>query len=100
MRFALDFHPFVKIDLAEAEVLVSDQRTRFGGSLALRGGGGICLLGRRCIALSPRVSRTFAVSICLGFQSAVFYFVAGESVVVLGVLHAARDGAAELCRPP
>jgi plasmid stabilization system protein ParE len=97
MRFALDFHPLVKFDLAEADWWYQTIEPRVAGRLLLEMEAEFAALSDDALLYRPRFSDIRRVNLPV-FHYGVFYFVAGESVVVLGVLHAARDSEAELRR--
>ena len=97
MRFALDFHPLVKFDLAEAEYWYQAIEPRLKDRLLAGLEAEFEALSDDALLYRPRFADIRRVNPPV-FHYGVFYFVAGELVVVLGVLHAARDSEAELRR--
>jgi plasmid stabilization system protein ParE len=97
MRFALDFHPLVKFDIAEAEYWYQAIEPGMADRLLSEMEAELAALSDDALLYRPRFADIRRVNMPV-FQYGVFYFVAGGLVVVLGVLHAARDTEAELRR--
>jgi plasmid stabilization system protein ParE len=99
MRFALDFHPLVKFDIAEAECWHQAIEPRMAGQLLSEMEAEFAALADAPLIYRPRFADIRRVNLPV-FRYGVFYFVADGLVVVLGVLHAARDSEVELrgCR--
>lgn len=97
MKFALAFHPLVRADLLEAFAWYEEQAPELGDRFLAE--ASIVL---RRLTQEPSVYRVRFADIRrlnLGrFPYGTFYFVAGQTVIVLGVLHGARDSEAELAR--
>lgn len=97
MKFALAFHPLVRADLAEAFAWYEEQTPELGDSF--REESAVVL---RRLAQEPMIYRVRFAGIrrlnLRRFPYGTFYFVTGQTVVVLGVLHGARDSEAELAR--
>ena len=97
MRFELDFHPLVKFDLAEAGVWYQTLDPHLAGRLLSEVEAAFDALRDGALLNRPRLADIRRVNLPV-FRHGVFYFIAGKIVVVLGVLHAARDSEAELRR--
>ena len=97
MRFALDFHPLVKIDIAEAECWYQAIEPRVAGRLLSEMEAEFAALADDPLLYRPRFADIRRVNLPV-FRYGIFYFVAAGVVVVLGVLHAARDSEVELRR--
>ncbi|MBM3883026.1 MAG: hypothetical protein FJ387_25460 [Verrucomicrobia bacterium] len=94
---ALVFHPLVEVDLVEASLWYEEQQAGLGA----RFGAEAYLHLRRLPAQALLCAVRFADIRRMNlnhFPYGVFYFLAGDEVVVLGVLHAARDTREELER--
>ena len=97
MRFAIDFHPFVKFDLAEAECWYRAIEPHLEDRLLSELEAEFEALGDEALLYRPRFADIRRVNPPV-FQYGIFYFISGELVIVLGVLHAARDSETELRR--
>jgi len=97
MRFRLDFHPLVRLDLAEASAWYERQEAGVGLRLELEAKDLFRRLGDEALLYAVRFSDVRRVNL-RKYPYGVFYFIAGEVVVVLGVLHGARDAEEELKR--
>ena len=97
MRHALDFHPLVKFDLAEAECWFQTIEPRLVDRLLSEVQAEFAALRDDALLYRPRFADIRRVNPPV-FHYGIFYFISGELVVVLGVLHAARDSEAELRR--
>jgi plasmid stabilization system protein ParE len=97
VKFALAFHPLVRADLLEAFAWYEEQAPELGDGFLAE-----AAVVLRRLAQEPMVYRTRFVDIrrlnLRRFPYGIFYFVEGRKVVVLGVLHGARDSQAELAR--
>lgn len=97
MRFALDFHPLFRSELAEAASWYRAVEPRLADRLLAEFETGFAALSDDALLYRPRFADIRRVNPPV-FHYGVFYFVADERVVVLGVLHAARDTKEELRR--
>lgn len=97
MRLALDFHPLVKSDLAAAECWYQTIDPRLTDRLLSGLQAEFEALGDDALLYRPRFADIRRVNPPV-FHYGIFYFIEGELVIVLGVLHAARDSEAELRR--
>lgn len=97
MRFALAFHPLVRADLLESFAWYEGQAPELGDSFLAE-----AAIVLRRLAQEPMVYRVRFADIrrlnLRRFPYGMFYFVEGQTVIVLGVLHGARDSEAELAR--
>ncbi len=97
MRFALAFHPLVRADLLEAFGWYEEQMPELGNRFEAEVAEGF-----RRVAQEPMVYRVRFHDIrrlnTRRFPYGVFYFTTAQTVVVLGVLHGARDSEQELAR--
>jgi plasmid stabilization system protein ParE len=97
VKFALAFHPLVRADLLEAFAWYEGQALELGDRLLEESATVL-----RRLAHEPMVYRVRFADIrrlnLRRFPYGTFYFVEGPTVVVLGVLHGARDSEAELAR--
>ena len=97
MRFEIDFHPLVKFDLAEAECWYQAIEPNLKDRLLSELEAEFETLGDDALLYRPRFADIRRVNPPV-FHYGIFYFISGELVVVLGVLHAARDSEGELRR--
>ena len=97
MRFALAFHPLVKSDLADAECWYQGIEPALVDRLLTELEAEFAALGENALLFRPRFADIRRVNPPV-FQYGVFYFITNQTVVVLGVLHAARDSETELRR--
>ena len=97
MRFRLDFHPLVRLDLAEASSWYERQERGVGLRLEAEAKDLFRRLSDEALLYAVRFSDVRRVNL-RNFPYGVFYLVVGETVVVLGVLHGARDTEEELKR--
>ena len=98
MRFRLDFHPLARLDLAEASSWYEGQERGVGLRLEAEAKDLFRRLSDEALLYAVRFSDVRRVNL-RNFPYGVFYLVVGETVVVLGVLHGARDTEEELKRP-
>ncbi|MEZ0257801.1 MAG: type II toxin-antitoxin system RelE/ParE family toxin, partial [Chthoniobacter sp.] len=89
MRFALAFHPLVKYDLAEAEHWYASLDPVLIDRLLSELEAEFAALSDDALLYRPRFEDIRRVNPPV-FPFGIFYFIAGETVVVLGILHAAR----------
>lgn len=97
MRFALVFHPLVKFDLAEAESWYRKIEPVLAVRLLDELESNLAALGDDALLYRARFEDIRRVNPPT-FHFGVFYFISGKSVVILGVLHSARDTESELHR--
>jgi plasmid stabilization system protein ParE len=97
MKFALDFHPLVKFDIAEAAHWYHAIEPRLVERLLSGIEAKFLSLSDDALLYRPRFADIRRVNLRV-FDYGVFYFVSGESVVIIGVFHAARDSEVELGR--
>lgn len=98
MRFRLDFHPLVPIDLAQASAWY--ERREPGVSIRLESEAKKVFrrLGDEALLYAVRFADVRRLNL-REFPYGVFYFITGETVVVLGVFHGTQDTEEELrCR--
>ena len=97
MRFRLDFHPLVPIDLAEASAWYGRQEPGIGVRLESEAKNVFRRLGDEAFLYTVRFLDIRRVNLPK-FPYGVYYFVVGDAVVVLAMLHGARDSEEELSR--
>jgi plasmid stabilization system protein ParE len=97
MRFALAFHPLVKFDLADAEDWYRRIEPILSDRLLSELEAEFAALAEDALLYRPRFEDIRRVNPAV-FPYGIFYFISGKVVVVLGILHAARDTEAELRR--
>ncbi len=97
MRYRLDFHPLVPIDLAEASAWYERQEPGVGLQLELEANGLFRHLSDDASFYSVRFLDIRRVNLPK-FPYGIFYYISGQTVVVLGVIHGARDTEKELAR--
>ena len=97
MRFRLDFHPLVPIDLAEASPWYERREPGVGFRLESEAKKLFRRLGNEALLYAVRFADVRRVNL-RKFPYGVFYIVTGEIVVLLGVLHGAQDTEVELRR--
>ena len=90
MRFRLDFHPLVPIDLAEASAWYERREPGVGIRLESEAKKVFRCLGDDALLYAVRFADVRRVNLPK-FPYGAFYIIAGEIVVVLGVLHGAQD---------
>ena len=97
MTFVLDFHPLVQTDLAEAADwyarVAPEQAERFLNVAQAR----MRELMSNAPLYRPRLDDIRRLNFDI-FPHAIFYFIAENVVVILGVLHGMRDTDSELRR--
>ena len=91
----LDFHPQVETDLAEGAEWYERQPARLGERFLVEAQGVLRRLLRDARLYSVRFEDICRVNL-QSFSHGVFYFIAGETVVVLGIMHGHRDARREL----
>jgi hypothetical protein len=91
----LDFHPLVEADLAEAIAWYEQRTPGCGGRLLDEAMGRFRQLPTEALLYSIRFADIRRVNLP-GFPNGVFYLVARDAVVVLAVMHGARDSRLEL----
>lgn len=97
MKFALAFHPLVKFDLAEAGCWYQAIEPRLADRLLAELEAAFVGLSDEALLHRPRFADIRRVNPPV-FHYGVFFFIEGGVVVVLGILHAARDSETELRR--
>lgn len=97
MRFNLDFHPLVPIDLAEASAWYERKERGIGLRLEAEAKDLFRRLNDEALLYAIRFSDVRRANL-RKFPHGVFYFVFRETVVVLGVLHGAQNTEEELRR--
>ena len=97
MKATPEFHPLVRFDLLESFVWYESEQSDLGGRFMHQAGASFDRLPHDAWLYRPRFSDIRRVNL-RAFPHGIFYFISGESVIVLGVLHAARDSEAELRR--
>jgi plasmid stabilization system protein ParE len=90
VRFTLDFHPLVRIDLAEASTWYERQERGVGVRLETEAKEMFRRLSDQALLFAVRFHDIRRMNLRV-FPFGVFYFITGETVVVLGVFHGARD---------
>ena len=90
MRFKLDFNPLVQLDLAEASVWYERHELGVGLRLEAEAKDMFRHLADEALLYSVRFFDVRRVNL-RRFPYGVFYFLAGDTVVVLAVLRGARD---------
>ena len=97
MRFRLAFHPLVRIDVAEASAWYEEREPSVGVRLEAEAKQMFLRLGDQASLYAVRILDVRRANL-RNFPIGVFYFITGDTVVVLGVLHGARDTEEELAR--
>ena len=97
MKFTLAFHPLVWLDLVEASACYERQEPGVGTRLESEAKKMFRGLSERALLYAVRFHDIRRANL-RQFPYGIFYFMAGETVVVLGVLHGARDTEEELAR--
>ncbi len=98
MKARPELHPLVRFDLLESFVWYEAEQPDLGGRFVREAGAKIERLPGEAWFYRPRFSDIRRANLRT-FRHGVFYFVEADTVIVLGVLHAARDSEAELrCR--
>lgn len=97
MRFRLNFHPLVPIDLAEASACYERREPGVGVRLESEAKDAFRRLSDEALLYAVRFFDIRRLNL-RKFPYGVFYFVADDTVVVLAVLHGARDTEEELAR--
>ena len=97
MKFTLAFHPLVRFDLAEASAWYERQEPGIGTRLESEAKAMFRGLSERALLYAMRFHDVRRANL-RQFPYGVFYFMTSETVVVLGVIHGARDTEEELAR--
>ena len=97
MKARPEFHPLVRFDLLESFVWYESAQPDLGGRFMRQVAICFDLLPPDARLYRPRFADIRRVNL-RPFRHGVFYFIEAGTVVVLGVLHAARDSEAELRR--
>jgi toxin ParE1/3/4 len=97
MKFRLGFHPLVRFDLVEASAWYERQEPGVGKRLESEAKEMFRRLSERALLHAARFHDIRRANLCK-FPYGIFYFLAGETVVVLAVLHGSRDTEEELAR--
>ena len=87
---ALVFHPLVEADLREASLWYEEQQAGLGARFDAEAYLHLRRLPAETLFHAVRFADLRRMNL-KHFPYGVFYFLAGDEVVVLGVLHAARD---------
>ncbi|MGV3757724.1 MAG: type II toxin-antitoxin system RelE/ParE family toxin [Verrucomicrobiota bacterium] len=90
VRYKLAFHPLVRADLVEASTWYALQREGLGERFEIEVNVVFKRLVQQPMIHSIRVADVRRVNLP-SFPYGISYFVAAESVVVLALLHGARD---------
>lgn len=94
---ALEFHPLVEAGLTEAAEWYERQQTGVGERFAAEAHDAIYNLTGEALLYTVRFDDIRRMNLPT-FPHGVFYFIERDIVVVLAVLHGARDSQAELER--
>jgi toxin ParE1/3/4 len=94
---ALVFHPLVEADLRGASLWYEEQQAGLGARFEAEAHLHLRRLPADALLYAVRFANIRRLNL-KRFPYGVFYFVAGDEAVVLGVLHAARDTREELER--
>ena len=97
MKARPEFHPLVRFDLLESFVWYESEQPELGGRFMRQAGASFDRLPHEARLYRPRFSDIRRVNL-RPFPHGIFYFIQADTVIVLGVLHAARDSEAELRR--
>ena len=97
--FALEKHPLVDCDLEEAALWYAARDGRVAERFVTACEEVLRALGREPLRHRERFEDVRRANLA-GFPYGVFYFVRGETVYVLAVLHAAQDHRAAIERRP
>ena len=97
MKARPEFHPLVRFDLLESFVWYEAEQPDLGGRFIRRASDRIDRLPKEAFFYQPRLSDIRRANL-RSFRHGIFYFVHADTVIVLGVLHAARDSQSELLR--
>lgn len=93
----LEFHPYVETDLAESAEWYERQQPGLGQRFLDSAQQAFRRLPQSAELYSIRFSDICRLNI-QGFPQGIFYFISQKSVVVLGVIHSARDLKSEVSR--
>jgi plasmid stabilization system protein ParE len=94
---ALVFHPLVEADLREASLWYEEQQSGLGARFEAEAYRHLRRLPAGALLYTLRFANIRRMNL-KRFPYGVFYFLERDEVVVLGVLHAARDTREELER--
>lgn len=92
---ALVFHPLIEADLRDASLWYEAQQVGLGARFEAEASRQLRRLSVSALLYAVRFANVRRMNL-KRFPYGVFYFVTGEAIVVLGVLHAARDTREEL----
>lgn len=95
MRYTLEFHPLAKIDLVEAFTWYEAIRPELGERMEAETKQVLIGLADQPMLNSIRIADIRRANLNK-FPYGVFNFVSDRVVIILGVLHAARDSEREL----
>jgi len=97
MRLRPEFHPLVGTDPTEASAWYEEREPGVGDRFIAEARLRMFRLPREALLYSVRFADIRRVNL-RSFPYGIFYFIHGDTVIVLGVLHGARDTEAELAR--
>ncbi|MEO7300837.1 MAG: type II toxin-antitoxin system RelE/ParE family toxin [Verrucomicrobiota bacterium] len=97
MRFKLAFHPLVRIDLVEASTWYELREPGKGQQLETEAHDVFRRFPDAALFYAVRFEDVRRANLRT-FPHGIFYFIHSETVVVLGILHGARDSEEELQR--
>ncbi len=92
-----EFHPLVRFDLLETFAWYESEQRNLGGRFMRTATSRFERLPREAWLYRPRFSDIWRMNL-RAFPHGIFYFLQADTVIVVGVLHAARDSEAELRR--
>jgi toxin ParE1/3/4 len=95
VKFKLEFHPLARVDLVEASLWYEEREAGLGERLESEDKALLRDLADDALLYPVRFHNIRRANL-RSFPCGVFYFLAGETVVVLAVFHAARDSEATL----
>jgi plasmid stabilization system protein ParE len=90
-----ELHPLVRFDLLESFVWYEAEQPDLGGRFVRQAGERIGRLPQEAFFYRVRFSDIRRANL-RRFPHGIFFFIQADTVIVLGVLHAARDSEAEL----
>lgn len=97
MRSRPEFHPLVGADVTDASAWYEEREPGLGGRFISETLLRMVRLPREALLYASRFDDIRRVNLRT-FPYGIFYFIHDDTVIVLGVLHGARDTEAEMAR--
>lgn len=95
MKSTPEFHPLVRFDLIESAAFYDQAEEELGKRFLIEAEVILSQLPEKALLFRVRFADIRRANFP-SFPFGIFYFIHGKSVVVLGILHGARDTATEL----